>query len=53
MINQNDELGGIWNIGVGEMRNAYRILLKNLKEDDHMEDVAVVGRVILKCILKE
>jgi len=40
-------------MGVGEMRNAYRILFKNLKGDDHMEDVAVVGRVTLKCILKE
>jgi hypothetical protein len=46
-------VGGIWNLGVGEMRNAYRILFKNLKGDDHMEDVAVVRMVILKCILKE
>jgi hypothetical protein len=40
-------------MGVGEMRNAYRILVKILKGNDHMEDVAVVRRVILKCILKE
>jgi len=26
---------------------------KNLKGNDHMEDVAVVRRVILKCTLKE
>ena len=35
-------------MGVGEMRNAYKILFKNLKGNDHMEDAAVVGRLILK-----
>jgi len=52
-FNQNDEVGGTWNMGVGEMRNAYRILVKNLKANDHMDDVAVVRRVIMNCILKE
>lgn len=35
------------------MINAYRILVKNLKGNDRIENVAVVRRVILKCILKE
>lgn len=35
------------------MRNAYRILVKNLKVNDHMEDVSLVTRVIMNCILKE
>jgi hypothetical protein len=46
-------VGGAWNMGMGEMRNAYNILVKNLKGCDHLEDVAVVGRVILKWISKE
>jgi len=40
-------------MGVGEIRSAYRILVKNLKVNDHMEDVAVVRRVIMNYILKE
>lgn len=46
LCNQNDDVGGTWNMGVGEMRNAYRILVKHLKGNDHMEDVAVVRMVI-------
>jgi hypothetical protein len=40
-------------MGMGEKRNAYKISVKNLKGGDHVEDVAVVGRVILKWISKE
>jgi hypothetical protein len=38
---------------VGEMRNAYKILVTNLKGRDHMEDFGVDGKVILKWILRE
>jgi hypothetical protein len=34
-----------------ERRNVYRVLLKNLKERDHLEDLDIDWRVILKSIL--
>jgi hypothetical protein len=36
---------------MGEMRNAYKILVESLKETDHSEDLGVDGRIILKQIL--
>jgi hypothetical protein len=36
---------------MGQMRNAYRILLGNLKGRDHSEDLGVDGRIILRQIL--
>jgi hypothetical protein len=36
---------------VGEMRNAYKILVGNLKESDHLESQRVDRRIILEYIL--
>jgi hypothetical protein len=36
----------------GENKNAYRYLVGNLSEGDHLEDLSVNGRIILKCVLK-
>jgi hypothetical protein len=36
----------------GEEKSAYRVLVGNLKEKDHFEDLGVDGRVILNCIFK-
>jgi len=33
-----------------EKRNIYRILMRNLKERCHLEDLGVCGRIILKWI---
>jgi hypothetical protein len=33
---------------IGETRNAYKILVGNLNERDHSEDVEVAGRIILE-----
>jgi hypothetical protein len=33
---------------VAEMKNAYRIIVGNLKWTDHLEDLGVDGRIILK-----
>jgi len=38
---------------VGESRGAYRVLVRNLMERDHLEDSGVDGRVILKRIFKK
>jgi hypothetical protein len=31
---------------MGEMRNAYSILVENLKGKDHLEDIGIYGRII-------
>jgi hypothetical protein len=36
-----------------EKRNAYRVLVGNLKERDSLEDLSVDGTVILKWVIKE
>jgi hypothetical protein len=36
---------------MGEMRNAYTILVENLKGRDHSEDLGVDGKIILEWIL--
>jgi hypothetical protein len=36
-----------------EMKNAYKILIRNLKERDRLGDVGVDGRIILQRILKK
>jgi hypothetical protein len=38
---------------VGGKRNAYEILLENLKRRDHLENPDLDGRVILKWILRK
>jgi hypothetical protein len=38
--------------GVGKMRNSYKILVGNLKERDHSEDLSVDGRIILEWTLE-
>jgi hypothetical protein len=37
---------------MGEMRNAYRNLVENLKERGQLRDLGLDGRIILKCSLK-
>jgi hypothetical protein len=38
---------------MGEKRGAYRILVGNLTEGDHLGDPGVDRRIILKCIFKK
>jgi hypothetical protein len=37
----------------GDRRGAYRILVGNLKERNHLEDRGLDGRIILKWVFKE
>jgi hypothetical protein len=37
---------------VGKRRNAYKILIWNFKGRDHLRNIGVYGRIILKRILK-
>jgi hypothetical protein len=36
-----------------EETNACRVLVRNLKERDHLEDLVVRGRIILKWMLQK
>jgi hypothetical protein len=36
---------------MGEIRNAYKIFIGNLKGRDHLEDVGIGGKITLKWIL--
>jgi hypothetical protein len=38
---------------MGQRRGAYRILVGNLRERDHLEDIDVDGQIILKWIFKK
>jgi hypothetical protein len=38
---------------MGEEGNTHRVWWGNLKERDHLEDLYIDGRIILKCILKK
>jgi hypothetical protein len=38
---------------MGERRGIYRVLVGNLRERDHLEDLGVDGMIILKLILKK
>jgi hypothetical protein len=37
----------------GVRRGAYRVLVGNLKERDHLEDLGLDGRIILKWVFKK
>ena len=39
--------------GMGERRGAYRVLVGNLRERDHLEDPGAGGRIILKWIFRK
>ena len=43
---------GTWSIW-GEKWTAYRILVENLKERDHLQDLGIDGRILIKRILKK
>jgi hypothetical protein len=36
---------------MGEMRNSYKVLVVNMKEIDHSEELGVDGKIILEYIL--
>jgi hypothetical protein len=38
---------------MGEMRNAYKTFVRNMKERNHLEELDVDGRIILKWILRK
>jgi len=38
---------------MGDKRGTYRILLGHLRERDHLEDLGLDRRMILKCIFKK
>jgi len=38
---------------MGDGRGAYRVLVRDLRETDHLEDLAVDERIILKLIFKK
>jgi hypothetical protein len=38
---------------VGERRGAYRVLVGNLREGDHLEDSGLDRKIVLKLILKK
>jgi hypothetical protein len=38
---------------MGEMRGAYRVLVGNLRERTHLEELRLTGRIILKWIFKK
>jgi hypothetical protein len=38
---------------MGETRNAYNILVGNLKERDHLEELGVDGKIIVGCISRK
>jgi hypothetical protein len=37
---------------MGERKGAYRVLVGNTEENDHLEDSGVDGRIVLKWLLK-
>ena len=37
---------------IGDRRGAYRVLVGELREGDHLEDLDVGGRIILKLVFK-
>jgi hypothetical protein len=37
----------------GERRGAYRVLVRNLMERDHLKDSGVDGRIILRCFFRK
>jgi len=37
---------------IGERRGAYRVLVEDLRERDHLEDLGIGGRIISKQMIK-
>jgi len=53
-INHNIEVKGEQSAEcLGQMKNAYRTSLGNLKRRVHLRHLGIDGRIILKCIFKE
>ena len=42
-------MGYVWRVAyMGEQRNAHRLLVGNLRERDHLENLGIDGRIMLK-----
>ena len=48
-----DECTELWQLGVWEKRNAYRVLVGRLQGRESLKDMGIVGRIILNGILKK
>jgi len=48
-----DEWGELWQLGVWENGNAYRVLVGRVQGRDSLIGIGVGGMIILKCILRK
>jgi hypothetical protein len=48
---ENTEMGRTYGT-YGERKSAYRVLVGNLREEDHLEDLGADGRILLKVSLR-
>jgi hypothetical protein len=46
-----NEMGWAFVLYGGQQRGVHRFGRRDLRERDHLEDLSIVSRVILKCIL--
>jgi hypothetical protein len=49
--NESEEGARGWVCSTGEMRNIRKILVEITEKKEHFENLSVVERIILKCIL--